>query len=383
MELLSRDNYLARLRKATGRSVITALLGPRQCGKTTLARMFADTLSQPVDFFDLESLPDQRRLQNPELVLGKAEGLVVLDEIQVMPSLFSTLRVLADRSGRPGRFLILGSASPRLIKSASESLAGRIEFIELAGFDITETAEIPAEKLWLRGGFPRALLAPSDEDSNAWREGFVRTFLERDLAQFGINVPAVAMRRFWMMLAHYHGQVLNRSELARSMGVSDKTIGSYLDILTGAYVVRQLQPWYANLKKRQVKSPKIYFMDSGLLHTLLGISSHRDLLGHPKVGASWEGFVIEQILRAAKPAAAFFWATHTGAEIDLFLQIGGRRIGVEVKFSEAPRLTPSMRIGLRDLGLEHLWVVYPGRKSFPLDDRITACSLDRVISSIS
>jgi len=371
--MVNRPGYLALLAKAVRRSPVTALLGPRQCGKTTLARVFAR--GRKATRFDLESQPDLQRLQNPELVLGSLRGLVILDEVQVKPELFAVLRVLVDRPRDVTRFLILGSASPDLVRNVSETLAGRVEFVELSGFDISETGPAALDKLWLRGGFPPAFLAASDEDSLAWREGFIRTFLERDIPQLGITIPAPAMRRFWTMLAHYHGQTWNASELARSMGLSDKTVRSYLDILTGTFMIRQLQPWFENIGKRQVKAPKIYFRDSGLLHALLGLSERHGLLAHPRVGASWEGFAIEQILRAVQPPEAFFWATHTGAELDLFFLHRGRRYGVEAKFNEAPAVTKSMRIALRDLSLDHLWVVYPGKSSYPVDEKITVWPL--------
>lgn len=368
--MLARPGYLAQLENATRRSPVTALLGPRQAGKTTLAWQFAE--GKQVTFFDLESLVDQRRLQLPELALGELQGLVILDEIQQMPELFSVLRVLVDRPANPARYIILGSASPQLIRRASESLAGRVEFIELSGFDLVETGSAAWQQLWLRGGFPRSFLSTSDEDSLAWREGFIRTFLERDLPQLGINIPALAMRRFWTMLAHYHGQIWNASELGRSMGLNDKTVRAYLDLLSGAFMMRQLQPWYENISKRQVRSPKIYLRDSGLLHSLLDIPDAQALLGHPKVGASWEGFVIEQAMQIMHPAEGYFWSTHAGAELDLLFFHRGERYGIEVKFSEAPELTRSMRSALQDLTLAHLWVLYPGRHSYPVHDRITA-----------
>ena len=374
--MIHRPHYLKRLANATRRAPITALLGPRQCGKTTLARLFAKELQ--ATFFDLESYPDQRRLENPELVLGSLEGIVILDEIQIMPELFQVLRVLVDRPENQARFLILGSASPAIIKSASESLAGRVEFIELSGFDLSESGEQAWETLWLRGGFPRAYLAETEADSLAWREGFIRTFLERDIPQLGINIPAIAMRRFWTMLAHYHSQTWNASELGRSMGLSDKTVRSYLDILSGTFMVRQLQPWFENLGKRQVKSPKVYLRDSGLLHSLLDIPDRHALLGHPKIGASWEGYVIEQLLQAVRPAQAYFWATHSGAEVDLVFLHQGKKYGVEVKFNEAPKITASMRTALSDLELEHLWVIYPGEHTYPVDERISVWPLKEI-----
>jgi hypothetical protein len=326
-------------------------------------------------YFDLESEPDRRRLQNPELMLGSLSGLVILDEIQLFPQLFSVLRVLVDRPDANTRYLVLGSASPQIVKGVSETLAGRIEFVDLAGFDLSEIPAGETEKLWLRGGFPRSFLAASEADSLAWREGFIRTFLERDIPQLGISIPATAMRRFWTMLAHLHGQTWNASELGRSMGLTDKTVRSYLDILTGTYMVRQLQPWHENIGKRQVKAPKIFLRDSGLLHSLLNINDRSALLGHPRLGASWEGFALEQVLNLVRPEQAWFWATHAGAELDLLIFAGGKRYGVECKFNEAPKITKSMHSALADLDLAHLWVVYPGPHSYPAHERITVLPL--------
>lgn len=371
--MIDRPLYLAHLATAVGRSPITALLGPRQAGKTTLARLFAH--GREAIFFDLESQPDLRRLQNPELALSGLTGLVVIDEIQAMPELFNVLRVLVDRPQNQARYLILGSTSPDIIKNTSQTLAGRVEFIELAPFDLAEVGAPNWQKLWVRGGFPRAFLAESDGDSAAWREGFIRTFLERDIPQLGIRIPPPAMRRFWTMLAHYHGQTWNASELAGAMGLSDKTVRSYLDVLTGAFMVRQLLPWYANIGKRQVKAPKVYLRDPGLLHTLLDLGDWHTLLAHPRVGASWEGFAIEQVLQAIRPAEAYFWATHGGAELDLLFFWHGRRYGVEVKFSEAPSVTRSMRIALADLDLDHLWIVHPGPHTYAVEEKITAWAI--------
>ena len=367
--MLPRADYLHRIEVATSRSPVVALLGPRQCGKTTLARQLAGTRKST--FFDLESEPDVRRLANPELVLGGLDGLVVLDEIQRMPRLFNALRVLVDRAEGHPCFLILGSASPDLVRGVSESLAGRVEFIELAGFDLAETGTEAWLTLWLRGGFPRSYLAASDTDSMAWREGFIRTFLERDIPQLGITVPAAAMRRFWTMLAHWHGQTWNASKLGRAMSLTDKTVRSYLDLLTGTYMVRQLHPWFENVAKRQVKAPKVYFRDTGLLHALLDTRDDGVLFASPNVGASWEGFVIEQILRAVRPSNAWFWATHGGGELDLLIFDKGRRIGFEVKFNEAPEVTRAMREVVRVLSLDHLYVVCPGRDAYPVDARIS------------
>jgi hypothetical protein len=310
--------------------------------------------------------------------LGSLQDLVILDEIQQIPDLFQTLRVLVDRPGNRARFIILGSASPQLMRNASESLAGRVEFIELGGFDLGETGSSAWQSLWLRGGFPRAFLADSETDSLAWREGFIRTFLERDIPQLGINIPGSAMRRFWTMLAHYHGQLWNASELSRAMGLSDKTVRSYLDILSGAFMVRQLQPWFENTGKRQVRSPKIYLRDSGLLHSLLNIPDLQVLFGHPKVGASWEGYAIEQVLSILHPNEAYFWGTHGGAELDLMFFHNGKRYGIEVKFSEAPEVTRSMQSALQELQLAHLWVIYPGSQVYPVHERITVYPLQKL-----
>jgi len=374
--MIIRSTYLDNLVTALRRSPIVAILGPRQCGKTTLAREFGE--GRKATYFDLESQPDLQRLQNPELVLGSLKGVVILDEIQRMPVLFSTLRVLVDRPENSARFLILGSASPDLVKNVSETLAGRVEFIELAGFNIREVGPDSWQTLWLRGGFPRSFLADSHDDSLAWREGFIHTFLERDIPQLGITIPSAAMRRFWTMLANYHGQIWNASELSRSMSLTDKTVRSYLDILSGTFMVRQLQPWHENIGKRQVKSPKIFLMDSGILHALLNIGDNHSLYGHPKVGASWEGFALHQFIQTARPSQAYFWSTYSGAELDLFFLHRGRRFGIECKFSEAPKVTKSMRTALKDLGLQHLWVIYPGKHPYPVDKSITVWPLQQI-----
>jgi predicted AAA+ superfamily ATPase len=347
-----------------------ALTGPRQCGKTTLARMIAE-YEEKVTFFDLEKMVDRRRLETPEQTLEPLTGLVVLDEIQRMPGLYETLRVLLDRPDNSTRFLILGSASPELIRGISESLAGRVGTVDLAGFDLRETGADAWKTLWLRGGFPRSFLALDQAASIIWRENFIRTFLERDIAQFGIRIPSETLRRFWMMIAHYHGQIWNASEFARALGASEATARRYLDVLSGAFMIKVLQPWFENLKKRQVKAPKIYVRDSGLLHTLLGINSDSDLSGHPKGGASWEGFAIEQLLACLGTRNAYFWGTHGGVELDLLVMIGGKRYGFEFKYSDAPSTTRSMRQAMEDLGLEHLYVVYPGHEQYLLDNRLT------------
>ncbi len=371
--MILRTRYLAQLETAAQRAPVTALLGPRQCGKTTLARTFG--IPRKAVFFDLEALPDRRRLDSPQTALGALEGLVVLDEIQTFPELFGVIRVLVDRPDFRAQFLILGSASPDIVRNVSETLAGRVEVVELQGFDLGETGGETLDRLWLRGGFPRSYLAESEENSFSWRDNFISTFLERDIPQLGITIPAAAMRRFWTMLAHYHGKTWNGSELARSMSLSDKTVRSYLDILTGAFMVRQLQPWFENIGKRQAKSPKVYLRDSGLLHALLGLPDRHSLTGHPSVGASWEGFALEQTLRRLRPVDPYFWATHGGAEVDIFFAHRGRRFGVEIKFTEAPKITRSMRTALSALRLDHLWILYPGQERYLADERITVCPL--------
>ncbi|MDZ7794256.1 MAG: ATP-binding protein [Spirochaetia bacterium] len=378
--MIPRSQYKNHIVKAIKRSKVTAILGPRQCGKTTLATEISKEIQS--HFLDLESPSDRAKLQNPEQYLTGIPGLIIIDEIQQSPELFQVLRVLADRSDKNGRFLILGSASPDLSKRASESLAGRIEFIDLHGFNISETGWEDYRRLWTRGGFPPSYLAHTEEDSIVWREGFVRTFLQRDIPQLGIHIPSATLRRFWTMLAHSHGQLLNSSQLAKSMGMNDKTIRSYIDILTSTYMVRQVQPWHANLKKRQVKSPKIYVSDTGLLHHLLGLSDMEDLLGHPQLGASWESFVIEQILRNIPALVPYFWSTYSGAELDFFALHRGKNIGVECKFTESPKTTRSQHVALEDLKLEKIYVVYPGAARYPLHESIEACPLPELIAEL-
>ncbi len=376
---VSRPVYHQAIRERLRDNPVVSLVGPRQAGKTTLARMFAEQSTEAVHFFDLESPADLARLSNPELVLRPLEGLVILDEVQRRPDLFPLLRVLADRRPTSARFLILGSASPALIKEGSESLAGRVSFIDVTGFSLGELHTPDLARLWWRGGFPRAYLAPDNTATRQWHDDFCRTFLERDIPQLGIQVPATTLGRFWTMVAHFHGQILNQAELARSLGSSEPTARRYLDILSGTYVVRQLTPWFENLKKRQVKSPKIYIRDSGILHALLGVANPEGLQSHPKLGASWEGFCLEQILSLSGDRAAYFWATHSGAELDLLLFHEGRRLGVEFKFSEQPATTKSMRVAQKDLSLDHLYVVHPGEHDYPLDESITAISLPHLL----
>lgn len=375
--MIDRAIDRGQVSRALKRSRIVALLGPRQCGKTTLAREFVPADSP--NYFDLEDPTGLARLAEPELALRSLRGLVVIDEIQRRPDLFPLLRVLADRRPLPARFLILGSASPELVRQSSETLAGRIETVPLEGFRLADVGIARQDRHWLRGGFPLAFTARSEPDSVTWRREFLRTFLERDIPQLGIRIPALALRRFWSMVAHHHGQIWNGAELARSMGVGESTVRRYLDLLAGVFMVRQLPPWFENLGKRQVKSPKIYVRDSGLLHVLLGVTSRRDLEMHPKVGASWEGYAVEEVLKALEPDEAYFWATHQGAELDLLLFKSGKRIGVECKRSDAPSLTPSMRIALANLKLDHLHVVYPGDRQYALAKNVDALPLGDLI----
>lgn len=381
--ILARTAYLNAIHERLVDYPVVALPGPRQVGKTTLARLYAESLgNKPVHHFDLESPADLARLANPELALSRLEGLVILDEIQRMPELFPVLRVLADRPDRPASFLILGSASLELVKGAGESLAGRISFVDVTGFTLLEAGEEHLRKRWWRGGFPRAFLARDDRASTQWHEDFFRTFLEQDIPQLGIRVPAMTLRRFWTMLAHYHGQVWNASELARALGSSEPTARRYLDILSGTYMVRQLPPWFENLKKRQVKAPKIYIRDSGVCHALLGLDGMDALEAHPKLGASWEGFAMEQILAITGDVNAYFWATHAGAELDLLVFHRGKRLGFEFKYSESPSTTKSMHTALADLSLDHLYVVYPGKHTIPLSEVITATPLPSLLHNL-
>ena len=362
--MIDRPLDLSAIRRSLRRSRIVALLGPRQSGKTTLAQQIVAV--QSTNYFDLEDPRSLARLEAPDLALRPLRGVVVIDEIQRRPDLFPLLRVLADRNPVPARFLILGSASAELLRQSSESLAGRMETIVLEGFRLSDVGSKLQSRHWVRGGYPRSFLARNEADSMAWRSQFVQTFIERDLPQLGVTIPPVALRRFWSMVAHYHGQIWNAAELARALAVSESTTRRYLDLLTGVFMVRQLAPWHENLAKRQVKSPKIYMRDTGLLHTFLGLTSVRDLEGHPKVGASWEGYAVEEVLKALAPTEAYYWATHNGAELDLLLFIRGKRIGIECKRADAPTLTPSMRIALHDLELDRLHVVYPGDRRYSL-----------------
>jgi len=382
--MIARNNEINLLLEALATYPAVGIIGARQVGKTTLAAMLTRKWSGPVHHFDLENSEDMARLFDPMLTLKELRGLVILDEIQRMPEIFPALRVLIDKKLDDLRFLILGSASPQMLRQSSESLAGRIRYHRLSGLGLDEIPSGQSEQLWLRGGFPLSFLAQDDAKSFEWRRAFVSTFLERDLPQLGINVSSTTLRRFWNMLAHYHGQIWNASEFARSFGVADTTVRQYLDRLTDALVVRQVQPWHENLSKRQVKSPKVFIYDSGLTHALLNLPAKHDVLGHPKSGATWEGFVIEQIIRLlrADESECFHWATHSGAELDFLHVRGSTRTGFEIKRTSSPRLTRSMRIAMHDLKLKHLFVIHAGEHIFPLAENIKAVPISRLSETL-
>ncbi len=374
--VMDRKANLKAIENAFAVNPVCALLGPRQCGKSTLAAMYAKQQLK-VNLFDLELPSDLARLENPELTLSELDGLIIIDEIQRRPELFPVLRVLIDRYKK--RFLILGSASRDLINQSSETLAGRITHLELTPFSLMEVNDFPS--LWIRGGFPLSYLAENDQISLAWRKAYVTTFLERDLPNLGFSIPAETIRRFWMMLTHVHGNIFNASELGRSLGYSDTTIKRYLDILVGTFMIRRLNPWFENIGKRQVKSPKIYFRDSGILHALMGIVDNEALKLHPKLGASWEGVALEEVIRyhKADPGDCYFWATHGHAELDLMIIQDGKRNGFEFKYTDSPKLTPSMKIALEDLKLNSLTVIIPGDHNFPLSENIRVIGLSAYI----
>ncbi len=371
-QLIKRNRLIEKVRICLREAPVTVLLGARQTGKTTLANFLG---GEKVMRFDLEQAASLRALSTPEITLGECRGLVILDEVQRMPQLFSVLRPLADRASKPASFLLLGSASLGLVKGVSESLAGRALFVHVPGFAVDEVGSGNLNRLWLRGGFPRAYLAPDEGAWTRWVEAFMTAFLERDIPQLGFRIPAVTLRRFWNMLAHYHGQILNVAELARSMDVAPNTVRHYIDILAGAFMIRVLPPWHENLSKRQVKSPKVYLRDSGLLHALLGIDSMAGLRSHARYGASWEGFALEQTLTLVDHSEAYFWSTQRGAELDLLLLRKGQRIGFEFKCSDAPSMTRSMHVALEDLRLQSLFVVYPGEKRYALHEKVEVLPL--------
>lgn len=379
---IDRQRYLTAVLNALDANPVCAILGPRQCGKTSLARQVAQIKGNS-HYFDLETATARTRLERAESTLGALDGLIVIDEIQRQPELFRTLRPLADRVDKRTRFLILGSASGDVVKGVSESLAGRVGFVDLSGFDLSEVGDQHQNQLWLRGGFPRSYLAASENASFDWRQDFIRTFLERDIPQLGIRIASETLRRFWMMVAHYHAQIWNGNELARALGVTERTVKHYLDILTGTFVLRQLQPWHENISKRQYKSPKVYVRDTGLLHALLSINSDESLNAHPKFGASWESFALEQILLLSRSRQAFFWGTHAGAELDLLLFHSGKRVGFEFKTSDAPDMTKSLHIALSDLQLTEAWIVYPGNESYAIHDKVKVAPLPVVLSKFA
>lgn len=380
--MLERSAYIEQVHFQFEVHPVVAILGPRQCGKTTLARMYADRYArEKVIRFDLEDPLHRARLEQPKLALQDLRGLVVIDEVQRAPGLFEILRVLVDRVDNPARFLILGSASRDLIRQSSETLAGRIGYIELTPFSLSEVGKENLNKLWSAGGYPPSFLAETEQIGAAWRKAYVSTFLERDIPALGIAIPATALRRFWMMLAHYHGQTMNYSEFGRSFGASDNTIRRYLDLLTSTFMVRQLSPWHENIKKRQVKAPKVYLRDSGILHTLLGIEDEEALRFHPKLGPSWEGFAIETLIRhyGAESGECYFWSAYGRAELDLLIVSGRWRIGFEIKHTDAPRVTSSLRIACEDLKIDEAYIIYPGEEVFQLDENIKAFGLSRIV----
>ena len=382
--VIKRPRQLQALKKMLAANPVVAILGARQVGKTTLARELVDRQTRPATFFDLERAQDLARLEDPELGLRDLKGVVVLDEIQRRPELFPALRVLADRPRTPARFLVLGSASPELLRQSSESLAGRITYHELGGLTLDEVGIPQFERLWLRGGFPRSFTARSHTSSRAWRSDFIRTFLERDIPQLGITIPAGTLERFWAMLAHYHGELWNASEFGRSFAVSHHVTRRYLDALQATFMVRVLRPWTANIGKRQVKSPKIYLRDSGILHSFLEIDSMQALLRHPKLGASWEGFALEAVIHqlGARADRCYFWRTHTGAELDLLVTHGSRRYGFEFKRTTAPTVTASMRSAMESLELTRLDLVHAGSETFPLAPKTRAVAADRILDDL-
>ncbi|MBI3252912.1 MAG: ATP-binding protein [Candidatus Omnitrophica bacterium] len=381
---IERTKELQFLARRFREAPVVAIVGPRQCGKTTLARQWArKSRFRPIHRFDLENPRDLAQFENPLLALESLKGLIVIDEIQRRPELFPILRVLVDKN-REAKYLILGSASGSLLAQSSESLAGRIAYLELGGLSLDSLPKPSDQKLWIRGGFPRSFLSKNDQASFAWRQDFITTFLERDVPALGIRVPAGTLRRFWIMLAHYHGQIFNASEIARSLGASETAARHYLDILCGTFLIRQLQPWFYNTKKRLLRRPKIYFRDSGLFHALISAQNRADLLVHPKLGASWEGFSIEQAIQhlSLRQEEVFYWGVHTGGELDLVFQRNGKLWGVEAKYGDAPTLTQSMKAAIDELELAHLWVVYPGETEYALDKRVSVVPLNRIGSAI-
>lgn len=382
LNFIKRKELVADIDSAFKVHPIVAILGPRQCGKTTIAREFSNSKSKEVYHFDLEDPEDLSKLQQPKLALQNLEGLVVIDEIQRLPELFPLLRVLVDRVDNKANFLILGSASRDLIQQSSETLAGRIQYIQMTPLRVSEIPELDFNKHWIRGGFPLSYLSDSDENSFKWRKAYISTFLERDIPNLGISIPPRSLRRFWTMLAHYHGQVINYSQIARSIQTTDTTVRRYLDILEGTFMVRVLSPWHENIKKRQVKSPKIYIRDSGILHSLLAINNHFEILGNPKVGASWEGYCLEEIINKYDNEDCYFWATHGGAELDLLVVKGQKRIGFEIKYASSVKITKSLHIAMEELNLDQMTIVVPGKDSYYLSEEVRVVGLEKLIEEI-
>ncbi|MFC1807573.1 ATP-binding protein [Candidatus Omnitrophota bacterium] len=372
--LIKRKNDIQDIKKHVSLFPVTAILGPRQCGKTVLANQLNFK-----HYFDLENPRDAAQLDNSQISLEDLKGLIVIDEIQRAPDIFKIIRYLVDTNPSQ-KYLILGSASRDLIRQSSESLAGRIGYYQLGGFTLCDIGKENLQKLWLRGGFPRSYLTISSKKSFLWLENYITTFLERDIPQLGISVPARALRKFWTMISHYHAQILNHSEVARSFGISDMTVKKYINILEGTFMIRILQPWNTNTKKRLIKRPKIYIRDSGIFHSLMSIGSKNELLSHNKLGASWEGFALECVARSLhkRDEELYFWQTHAGAELDLFWQDKGKNWGIEFKYADAPKITKSMRISSNDLDLCHLWIVYPGKKSYRLEKNISVITLQDI-----
>ncbi len=383
MTKIDRATYFNKIKDLLKKFPVVALVGSRQSGKTTLANQIKATWEGPVHYFDLENPLDMQRMEDPFLTLSHLEGLIIIDEVQHKENLFMLLRVLADRDPLPARFLLLGSASGRLLHQSAESLAGRIAYLELPGFGLWEVGMENREKLWVRGGYPKSFLAESDDDSFEWRDVYIKTFFGKDLPELGVKVMGVQLRRFWFMASHYHGQIWSHSEIARSLGISVNTIRSYLDLLTETFMIRQLMPWYENIGKRLVKAPKVYFRDSGLLHTLLNLKNKEELLNHPKLGASWEGFALEQVIQASgRGEEVFFWSTYSGSEMDLVMVLNGKKIGFEFKYASVPKKTASMINAKQELGLSHIYVVYPEGPRFLLDENIEVISFAEMISEL-
>ena len=381
-KIIKRKLYLKSINREFEVHPVVAILGPRQCGKTSLARDFLAG-KESFHFFDLENPRDLAKLDDPMLALEHLNGIIVIDEIQRKEDLFPVLRVLVDQNKEKRKFLILGSASRDLIKQSSESLAGRIAYLELTPFTLKEVEPKNHRSHWARGGFPLSFLSKNEQNSLRWRDSFISTFLERDIPNLGINIPAKTLRRFWTMLAHFHGQVVNFSQIANSIQSTDTTVRRYLEILEGTYMVRVLQPWYENIKKRQVKSPKIYIRDSGILHALLGVKDERELLGHPKCGASWEGYCLEEMARRLSGVEKYFWGTHGGAELDLLIMTGGKKKGFEFKFSSSPKVTKSMKAAIETLNLSELTVIIPGKEEYPLAKNVSVVGIEQIVSDIS